>query len=129
MIIFKKIEKLSLALLKSHSQSERLNPNVADICCTFRFENLCSPKKSFIPKKIIKKLIFFYFIVLLFSANAIVYSNKFSKKKLTESMKKTPSKVVQNQPPTFFMYWSGCPHGTETKIRNHQNPLNAGLGT
>ena len=28
---FQKIEKLSLALLKSHSQSERLNPNVADI--------------------------------------------------------------------------------------------------
>ena len=30
--IFKKIEKLTLALLKSHGQSERANPNGADIC-------------------------------------------------------------------------------------------------
>ena len=30
--IFKKIEKPSLTLLKSHSQSERANPNGADIC-------------------------------------------------------------------------------------------------
>ena len=28
---FQKRDKLSLAILKSHSQSKRLNPNVADI--------------------------------------------------------------------------------------------------
>ena len=35
MAIFKKIEKLSLAPLKSHGQSERANPNGADICHLF----------------------------------------------------------------------------------------------
>ena len=33
---FQKREKLSLALLKSHSQSERLKPNVADICISYQ---------------------------------------------------------------------------------------------
>ena len=32
---FQKKEKLSLALLKSHGQSERANPNGADICHKF----------------------------------------------------------------------------------------------
>ena len=46
----------------------------------------------------------------------------------TETMKKPPSKVAHNQPPTFLMYWPGCPNGPETEILYHQNPLNAELG-
>ena len=52
----------------------------------------------------------------LFSADAIVFS------------KKLPSKVVHNQPQTFFMYWPGSPNGPESEIPYHQKPLNAGLG-
>ena len=40
-------------------------------------------------------------------------------------MKKPTSKVPHNQPPPFFMYWPGCPNGTETEILYHQKPLNA----
>ena len=45
-----------------------------------------------------------------------------------ENMKKTPSKVAHNRPPTFFMYWPSCPNGPETEIPYHQKPHNAGLG-
>ena len=45
-----------------------------------------------------------------------------------ENMKKPPSKVAHNRPPTFFMYWPGCPNGPVTEIMYHQKPLNAGLG-
>ena len=45
-----------------------------------------------------------------------------------ENMKKPPSKVAHNRPPTFFMYWPGCPNGPETEILYHQKPLNSGLG-
>ena len=43
-------------------------------------------------------------------------------------MKKPPSKVAHNRPPTFFMYWHGCPNGPETEILYHQKLLNAVLG-
>ena len=56
----------------------------------------------------------------LFSADTIVFS--------PENMKKPPSKVAHNRPPTFFMYWPGCPKDPETEIPYHQEPLNAGLG-
>ena len=46
----------------------------------------------------------------------------------SENMKKTPSKVAHNRPPTFFMYWPGCSNGPETEIPYHQKPINAGLG-
>ena len=47
-----------------------------------------------------------------------------------ENMKKTPSKVAHNRPPTFFIYCPGCPgcpNGPETEIPYHQKPLNTGL--
>ena len=40
-------------------------------------------------------------------------------------MKRPPSKVAHNGPPTFFMYWPDCPNGPETEILYHQKP---GLG-
>ena len=43
-------------------------------------------------------------------------------------MKKNQSKVAQNRPPTFFMFWPCCPNDQETEILYHQKPLNAGLG-
>ena len=41
-------------------------------------------------------------------------------------MKKPPSKVAHNRPPTFFIYWPGCTNGPETEILYHQKPLNTG---
>ena len=67
------------------------------------------------------------FNMQLFSADAIVFSKK-KKKIVPENMKKTPSKVAHNRPPTFFMYWPSCPNGPETEILYHEKPLNAGLG-
>ena len=66
----------------------------------------------------------------LFSADAIMFSKKFQKRKVAlENMKKQPSKVAHNRPQTFFfLYWSGCPNGPKTEIPHHQKPLNAGLG-
>ena len=43
-------------------------------------------------------------------------------------MKKNQSKVAQNRPPTFFMFWPCCPNDQETEILYHQKPLTAGLG-
>ena len=44
-------------------------------------------------------------------------------------MKKPPSKVAHNWPPTFFfMYWPGCPNSPEKEIPYHQKLFNAGLG-
>ena len=61
--------------------------------------------------------------------NFLVRTKKEFKKKFDpENMKKTPSKVAHNRPPTFFMYKPGCPNGPETEIPYHQKPLNAGLG-
>jgi hypothetical protein len=67
----------------------------------------------------------------LFSADPIVFSQKKIKKKIDpENMKKPPSKVAHNRPPTiFFQYWPGCPNGPKTEIPYLQKPLNAGLGT
>ena len=45
-----------------------------------------------------------------------------------ENMKKMPSKVAHNRPPTFFMYWLGCPNCPEKEIPYHQKPLNEELG-
>ena len=47
---FQKREKLSLALLKSHSQSERLNPNVADTCPRPKCLMGCSKNTLFFQK-------------------------------------------------------------------------------
>ena len=63
----------------------------------------------------------------LFSADTIVFSkilNFFDPPK----MKKPPSNIAHNWPPTFFMYWTGCPNGPETGILYHQKPFDAGLG-
>ena len=60
--------------------------------------------------------------------DAIVFSKKFKILYDPENMKKPTSKVAHNQPPTFFMYWPGCPNGPETEIPYHQKPLNVGLG-
>ena len=60
----------------------------------------------------------------LFSADAIVFSKKLKKKFDPKNMKKLPSKVAHNRPPTFFY----VPNGAETEIPYHQKPLNAGLG-
>ena len=38
------------------------------------------------------------------------------------------NRTYHNRPPTFFMYWPGCPNGPETEISYHHKPLNAGLG-
>ena len=44
----------------------------------------------------------------LFSADARMFSKKLKKKKFdTENMKKPPSKVAHNQPPTFFSFSNG----------------------
>ncbi len=65
----------------------------------------------------------------LFSADAIVFEKKLKKNFHPENMKKTPSKVARNRPPSFFFqYWPGCQNGPETEIPYHQKPLNAGLG-
>jgi hypothetical protein len=45
-----------------------------------------------------------------------VFSNKLKKNVKPENMKKKPSKVAHNWPPTFFMYWLGCPNDPETEI-------------
>ena len=47
MTIFKKIEKLSLALLKSHGQSERANPDKVELCPTLQL----APPPDFWPRR------------------------------------------------------------------------------
>ena len=42
--IFKKIEKLSLALLKSHGQSERANHDRAELCQPAKNKNRLYPR-------------------------------------------------------------------------------------
>ena len=53
---------------------------------------------------------------------------KLKKKFDPENMKKPPSKVANNRPPTFFMYWPSCPNSPETEILYYQRLLNSGLG-
>ena len=59
---------------------------------------------------------FFKFIMQLFSADAIVFSK--------QNMKKAPSKVAHNRPPTFFL-WTGPAAQTaqKQKSRTTKSPL------
>ena len=67
--------------------------NRRPLCSSFTFENVRSPKKTqFYSKKKQRKNLF-EFIMQLFSADAIFDP---------ENMKKPPSKVAHNRPPTFF---------------------------
>ena len=104
------------------------------LCSTFKFENLRSPINIrffhvFGGKKIKNK---FYKkrYDATFSANAMVFSKKIA----TENMKKVPSKVAHNQPPSpptpqfFFQYWSGCLNGQKNRNPVPSKPLNAKLG-
>ena len=61
----------------------------------------------------------------LFSADACVFKKKFKNVFDPENMKKLPSNVAHNRPPTFFMHWPSCPNGPETEIPYHQKPLHA----
>ena len=54
----------------------------------------------------------------LFSADAIVFSKKFEKKFDPENMKKLPSKVAHNRPPTFFYVLAQLP-----KRPKNRNPI------
>ena len=65
-----------------------------------------------------------------FSADTTTFFEKMkNQNKFTpENMKKLTSKAAHNRPPTFFMYWRGCPNGPETEILYQQKPLNGGLG-
>ena len=55
------------------------------------------------------------YIMQLFSADAIVFSNEFWKKKLTpKTSKNRPQKLLIIDPNFFYMYWPGCPNGPET---------------
>ena len=58
----------------------------------------------------------------------LCFQRIFKKEFDSESMKKTPTKVAHNRPPTFFMYWPSCQNGPEREMPCHQKPLNAGLG-
>ena len=58
-----------------------------------------------------------------------VFKKKFKKILDPENMKKTPSKVAHNRPPTFFLSTGpAAQNGPETEIPFHPKPLNAGLG-
>ena len=92
--------------------------NRRPLCSTFTFENVGRPiKTSFVQKKRIKNKI--KFIIQPFSADTIVFFFfKFKKYFDPQNMKKIPSKVANNQPPTCFYVLAQLP-----KRPRNRNPV------